>query len=280
MMDEVERLNIDSSVLESLLPLAAAYAVKLAGVLALLFAAWLAARYLSNGAARGLERARFDVTLSRFLAKLIRWGVLVLGLMAALGSLGVNVTTFAALIGAAGLALGLAFQATLSNFAAGVMLLVFRPFKVGDFVCAAGQAGSVEEIALFSTIMNTADNRRVVLPNATVFGSVIENFSYHSTRRIDLSVGVSYDADMDLTRETLERAAAVDGRLDGRVAEVVLCGLGASSVDWQIRLWVQASDYLQVKQALIHSVKLNLDEAGIAIPFPQMEVRVAGAASS
>jgi small conductance mechanosensitive channel len=222
-----------------------------------------------------MGRARIDATLSRFAAKASRWAILVLAVLGCLGLFGINVTTFAALIGAAGLAIGLAFQGTLGNLAAGVMLLVFRPFKVDDAVNVAGELGKVYEIGLFTTCLDTFDNRRIIIPNGQVFGSIIENISHHDVRRADVPVGVDYGAGIDETREVLTRAAlSVPGRLTDREPQVVLSGLGASSVDWEVRVWAAAADFLAVKQATIRAVKTELDGAGIGIPFPQMDVHL------
>jgi small conductance mechanosensitive channel len=195
------------------------------------------------------------------------------------------VTGFAAVIGASALAVGLAFQGSLSNFAAGVMLLVFRPFKVGDVVNVAGQTGKIDEIGLFTTTMDTADNRRLILPNGSVFGAVIENISYHDTRRLDVAVGSEYPADLDRTREVLLRAArSLPTVLADPEPAAVLLELGDSSINWSVRVWVNAADYWPTRDALTRAVKLALDEAGIGIPFPQMDVHldapVAGAAAA
>jgi small conductance mechanosensitive channel len=155
------------------------------------------------------------------------------------------------------------------------MLLIFRPFKVGDTVNVAGQSGTVDEIELFTTTLDTPDNRRIIMPNSAVFGATIENVSYHRVRRVDVPVGVSYDADIDLTRDVLQSAiATTPGALVEPAPEAVLLGLGASSVDWSVRAWAPTADVGAVKEALIRNVKVRLDAAGIAIPFPQMDIHV------
>jgi small conductance mechanosensitive channel len=173
------------------------------------------------------------------------------------------------------LAIGLAFQGTLSNFAAGAMLLVFRPYKVGDVVNVTGFLGTVDEIELFTTTLDTFDNRRIIVPNSSIFGAVIENVTYHRQRRVDVDIGVSYVADIDHTRQVLfEAVRTVSDVLSKPEPAVVLAGLGNSSVDWCVRVWCPTEKYSDVKQALIRAVKIHLDEAGIVIPYPHMELFV------
>jgi small conductance mechanosensitive channel len=191
---------------------------------------------------------------------------------------GIGITSFAAVLGAAGFAVGLAFQGTLSNFSSGIMLLVFRPFKVGDVVSAAGITAKVYEIDLFNTVFDTPDNRRIIVPNSSIIGGTIENISHHSERRVDVGVGVDYTASLDKTREVLSAAAdslrehLIEG--DGRGYQIVLGDLGDSAVTWTVRFWTTSADYWTVKEQLTHAVKVKLDEAGIGIPYPQMDVHV------
>ncbi|MEM6330908.1 MAG: mechanosensitive ion channel domain-containing protein [Planctomycetota bacterium] len=255
------------------------YAMKIALVLIILTIAWTLAGWAGALVDRSLRRLKFDTTLTKFLARLARWLVLLLAGLMCLSYFGVETTSFAAVIGAAGLAVGLAFQGTLSNFAAGAMLLLFRPFKVGDAVNVAGQLGLIDEISVFTTTLDTFDNRRIIIPNGEVFGSVIENITHHPIRRVDGDVGVGYAADVDRTRAVLEEvAAAVPGTVGDKEPAVVLLGLGGSSVDWSVRVWAPTGDYLAVKQALLREIKVRLDAAGIEIPFPQMDVHVRNAA--
>ena len=242
-----------------------------------LFVAWMISAWLAGAVRLALRRVDFDETLTLFLAKLVRWGILLLALLAALSYFGIETTSFAAVIGAAGLAVGLAFQGTLSNFAAGAMLLVFRPYKVGDVVNVAGYLGKVYEIELFTTSMDTFDNRRVIIPNSSIFGAVIENITFHDVRRVDVEVGTAYDADIDRAREALTAAVGdVETFVVDPEPAVILMGLGASSIDWSVRAWAHGDDFLGSKQALIRAVKLRLDGAGIGIPFPQMDVHLDG----
>lgn len=257
------------------LSLAEYYGMRAALVLVLLTLAWTIAGYASRVVRASLRKLKVDETLTLFIAKLVWWGIILLAGVACLSKFGIETASFAAVIGATGFAIGLAFQGTLSNFAAGAMLLVFRPYKVGDVVNVASHLGKVHEIELFTTTIDTFDNRRIIVPNSSIYGSVIENITFHSQRRVDVDVGVSYSADIDETRRVLTMAAnATEGAVTAPEPAIVLNGLGASSVDWSVRVWGPTSEYLNVKQALIRQVKMNLDAAGIEIPFPQMDVHL------
>jgi len=251
------------------------WVVSIAKALVLLVVVWIAAGWARRVMVKGFEKAEFDVTLSKFISSITRWVILLFGVLAVLGLFGVETTSFAALVAGAGLAIGMAFSGTLGSFAAGVMLLAFRPFKVGDVVTVAGTTGKVDQIGIFTTTLDTPDNRRFILPNSNVFGQTIENISHHSVRRADVSVGTDYSADVDRTREVLEAAArGVPDRLQDRDPQVALIELGASSVDWQVRIWVDAANLWPVKEAATRAVKIALDDAGIGIPFPQMDVHL------
>lgn len=255
--------------------LAKARGSSVVSALILMLTAWLLADWMSRFVNRGMRRARIDETLSKFSAKLSRWVVLGAGLWSCLETFGVKTTSFAALFGAAGLAFGLAFQGTLSNFAAGVMLLIFRPYRVGDQIAVGGQSGKVDEIDLFSTTLDTGDNRRIFVPNGSIFGSTIENTTFHRQRRVDVTIGVAYSADIDATYDVLVRAVtSVPGRLDEPVPEIVLDDLGDCAVKWKVRAWCRTDDYALLKQRLLRAIKLSLDDARIEIPFPQMDVNI------
>lgn len=249
------------------------YAPKVVGF----FLALIAAKVLAGWAGRATSRAlsKTDLSLRKFLSSLTKYGVLTVGVIAALGYLGVETASFAAVIAASGLAIGLAFQGTLSNFAAGVMLIIFRPFKVGDFVEAGGVSGFVDGVELFTSEIKSVDNRRIIVPNSAVFGAVITNYTFHSTRRVDVPVGTAYEADISQTRTTLESvASSVEGVLADPAPQIFLAGLGASSIDWQIRVWCNTADYWDVHQRVVLSAKKTLDETGISIPFPQQTVHL------
>jgi len=259
--------------IDSTVALVTQWGLRIVGAIVALFLAWMIAGWLSRTMLRALERRKFDATLSRFFAKLVRYAILVAAILSVLGIFGIQTTSFAAIIGAAGLAIGLAFQGTLSSFAAGVMLLIFRPFKVGDYVTVNGQSGTVKEIELFTTCLTTVDNRVIILPNSQVFGHTIENFTANDTRRVDISVGVAYGADLDQTRTVLEAAVKTIPRsLHDPAPQVFLSSLGASSVNWALRVWTRTEDYWVVYEDTIKVTKQALDSAGLSIPFPQMDV--------
>ncbi|HMO85873.1 MAG TPA: mechanosensitive ion channel, partial [Lacipirellulaceae bacterium] len=237
--------------------------------------AWTASNWISSLVRLALARVRFDETLTLFLAKLVRWLILLMVGLSCLGYFGVETTSFAALLGAAGLAIGLAFQGTLSNFAAGGMLLIFRPYKVGDVVNVAGFIGKVAEIELFTTTLDTFDRRRVFVPNSSIYGAVIENITFHPVRRAEANVGVAYSADIDQTRAALERAVrSVSLVVSDPAPDVMLLELGASSVNWVVRGFVPREQFGDGKQAIVRAVKQELDRVGIPIPFPQMDVHL------
>ncbi len=250
------------------------YGPPTATVFIVMIAAWFFSSWARRTVRRGLERAHFDLTLSKFLANMVRWVILAVAVVMCLGKFGVETASFAALIGATGLAIGLGFQGSLSNLAAGVMLLVFRPFKVGDGVKVAGQTGVVNEIDLFTTSMDTADGRRVIIPNGAIFGSIIENQTYHPHRRIDVPIAVAGTRDIEEVRAILVQAArATPGVLaDPAPAAVLLDPAG----NWSIQAWAATGDVPTVGQSLIGSLRLAAAAAGLGGPRPVMDVTIAG----
>ncbi len=273
---------LDPSQIENISSLILSYGLNVVGALLILILGWVVSR-----AARRLTLKRLskkegaDVTLVKFTANIVRWLILIVAVMAALELFGIKTTSFVALLGAAGLAVGLAFQGTLSNFASGVMLLIFRPFTVGDTVKVSGETGKIDEIGLFMTNMDTFDNRRIIIPNSKIFGAVIETITFHDKRRVEVNVGTDYPANLDEVRQVLERAAkSVESGLEDPAPKVVLQELGGSSINWQVQVWAPTEGspgYLDIKQETIRQVKRHLDEAGIGIPFPQMDVHLDGA---
>ncbi len=244
------------------------------GILSLIvayFVAKFASRVLSFPV-----RQRVDETLGKFVGKLVFYVIMVATIVSVISSLGGNVTSFAAVLAAAGFAVGLAFQGTLSNFAAGILLLVFRPFKVGDSVVVAGTTGTVFEIDLFSTSIDTSDNRRIILPNSSIAGNTIENMTHHEHRRIEVSVGIAYDCDLDDSRAALTQAVESLGELavsgEDRESKVSLTHLGPHSVDWVVRAWVKTADINLAKELLTIEIKEHLDASGLRIPYPQLDV--------
>lgn len=265
-------------ILDSLLPMLATYGVRILGVLVALWVSFRVASWLQRRVTDGLKSRKFDETLSIFFGSLLRWVIVIGAVLACLGVFGVETTSFAAIIGAAGLAVGLAFQGTLSNFAAGVMLLVFRPFNVGDYIIAGGKEGTVAEIGLFVTALDTLDNRRIYVGNGAIGGGPIENYTAHDMRRVDIDVNVAGGEDIDATRAALEAAAAgVEGRDEQRGSQVFLKGFGLGMVQWQVRVWAPVTAYWDVWQATTRAVGYALAKAKIAMPTPAMNVAVSGA---
>jgi small conductance mechanosensitive channel len=260
---------------ETLVGLGATWGVRIIGVLIALLVASMISKWGQRALVRSLERRSFDLTLTRFFGALVRYAILGGAIIGCLGVFGFQTASFAAAIAAIGLAIGLALQGTLSNFAAGVMLLVFRPFKVGDLIKVAGQLGIVEQLQLFTTDLKTLDNRKLVVPNSSIFGAVIENITHHPIRRVDIPVGVTYGADIAETRKVLETVPGkVEGVLTDPAPQIFLAELGASSVDWQVRVWCKTDAYWDVYQATIEATKHALDSAGLEIPFPQTDVHL------
>lgn len=269
-MEQVEHLLNNK---DKYIELAISYGGKAIGFLLILWIAGIVARMVSKGVSKGLQKGNVDLTLSLAIGNIVRWIILVAAIVTALGVFGIPTASFAAILAAAGFAVGMALQGSLSNFASGVLLLVFGPFKVGDYVTVAGQSGSVESIDLFTTAINTVDNKHIVVPNSSIFGNVIENYSYNDFRRVDVSVGVSYDADIDQTRKILtDVIGSVSPLIDGKPHAVVLTNLGDSSVDWALRAYCKTADYWGVHQQLVEQTKKHLDKAGISIPYPHREV--------
>lgn len=220
-------------------------------------------------------RGGVDEMLVGFVCSILRWVLLLFVVVAALDRLGVNTTSMVAILGAAGLAIGLSLQGSLGNFAAGVMLIVFRPFKKGDFVDIAGTMGSVEAIGIFTTTLITPDNKVTIVPNGNIYGNNITNFSARDTRRVDMVFGVSYEDDIRSVKAELEKIIAEDERVLSEPAPVIeVSELADSSVNFIVRPWVKSGDYWRVLWDTTAKVKLRFDEAGISIPFPQMDVHM------
>ncbi|MCG7585010.1 small-conductance mechanosensitive channel MscS [Photobacterium sp. OFAV2-7] len=251
------------------------YGVNILSALLILFIGNMITKGIANGVAKVLRKKDMDEAVVEFLHSLVRYLLFVIVLIAALGRIGVQTASVVAVIGAAGLAVGLALQGSLSNFAAGVLIVAFRPFKSGDFVEIGGVSGSVESIQVFSTILNTPDNKMVVVPNSSVIGGAITNYSRHATRRIDLVIGVSYDADLKHTKAVLTRVIEVEDRILKDPAPTIgVLTLADSSVNFAVRPWVKTEDYWGVYFDLLQAIKEELDKENIGIPYPQMDVHL------
>ena len=213
--------------------------------------------------------------LLKFLGNIAYGILLVAVVLAAVDSLGVNVTSLMAILGAAGLAVGLALKDSLSNFASGVMIIIFRPFNIGDFVTAGGSSGVVDEIGLFATLMHTGDNQRIIVPNSAILNGTIVNTSALSTRRIDLVIGIGYDDNIGQARDIIMGILEADERIFKDPApDVAVAELGDSSINLNVRPWVNAADYWTVRPDLLEHIKVQLDSAGISIPYPQQDVHM------
>lgn len=232
------------------------------GALLVLSIAWVLSMAVARVVQRALERTRVELTLARFAGKFVRWTIVMLSAFACLSIFDIETTSFAAVIGSAGIAIGLAVQGTLSNFASGIMLLAVRPYKAGDVITAGGVTGTVYEIDLFRTTLDTADNRRITVPNATIFGTTIENATHHPTRRIDLPVSTDRSADVDAMRTLLTKAAGeVDGALYDPPPDAVLDKLTPAAVEWNVRLWCNTRDYAAVRDRALSAVKRALEQS-------------------
>ena len=269
-------MNIDiESILQRVYEYLAQYGFKVIGALIIfLIGRWLA-KIVSRWIEAALVKSRVDKTLAKFVKNLSQIVLLVFVVMAALAPLGVETTQFAVVVGAAGLAIGLALQGSLANFASGFLMIIFRPFKVGDFIEASGVKGTVKEIQIFNTIVNTPDNIRVIIPNAQITGGNILNYTTNGTRRIDLVIGVSYEDDLKKAKRVIEVVLAGDDRvLKDPNPTVAVYELGDSSVNFVVRPWVKSEDYWDAYFDITSKVKLALDENGISIPYPQQDIHL------
>lgn len=268
----MENLEIQKLV-DEYIPVAIDFGLQLLMALVIFIVGKWVAKLLTNLLRKVLIRTKVDNILADFVSALVKGALLLVVIIASLDQLGVDTTSLVALIGAAGLAIGLALQNSLQNFAAGVMLLVFRPFKAGDFVEAAGVAGVIEGISIFSTIMRTGDNKEMIIPNGAIYSGIITNFSARDTRRIDMVVGIGYDDDIRKAKDTIWELLNADERiLNDPQPIVAVAELADSSVNFVVRPWVKSSDFWAVQFDFNENLKLTFDEKGISIPYPQMDI--------
>lgn len=269
-------MNIDiEKIIEMLTQYATEYSVKLIGaILVLIIGKWLAGK-ISKLVTKMLGKNKVDITLTKFLHSILYYTLMVVVVIAAAGQLGINTTSFLTIVGAAGLAIGLALKDSLSNFASGVMLILFRPFTIGDFVTVGGVTGNVVNIALFNTTLNTGDNQKIIVPNSSITSNVITNVTANDTRRVDLVIGIGYGDNIKKAKEVLSRIIKEDERiLESPAAKVAVSELADSSVNFVVRPWVKTGDYWNVYFDLTEKIKLTFDEEGISIPYPQQDVHL------
>ncbi|RTQ98072.1 mechanosensitive ion channel family protein [Halomonas nitroreducens] len=224
---------------------------------------------------KAMQRGKLDPLLVKFLGNMLYALLMIFVVLAAISQVGIQTTSLIAVIGAAGLAVGLALQGSLANFAAGVLVIIFRPYKIGDYVEAGGVAGVIDDVQIFTTELKTADNRKIIVPNGQMMSGAITNYSSHATRRVDLVVGVGYDDDIDTVRRVLQGVVADDPRvLADPAPNIRMSAMGDSSVSWIVRPWVKAEDYWDVHWEMTEEIKRRFDAVGISIPFPQRDVHV------
>ena len=257
------------------------YGLKVIFALLVFFIGKRIARFLTNLAGKVMKKNNVDVELIGFMSSLLYWLLFALVCVAALGQIGVQTASFIALIGAAGLAVGLALQGSLSNFAAGVLIIILRPFRVGEFVEVAGQSGSIENIMIFTTELRTPDNKCVIIPNSRVLDSNIVNYSSTGTRRVDMVFGIGYGDDIDHARKVITDIINADERiLKDPAATIAVSELADSCVNFAVRPWVKTADYWAVHNDVTELVKKRFDSEGISIPFPQQDVNIVKAADA
>lgn len=261
--------------IEEFTPLAVEYGIKIVmAILVFVIGKWLVGK-VASFLRQAMIKNGVDETVSIFAANLSNGVLMAIVIIATLGQLGIQTASFVAIIGAAGLAVGLALQGSLANFASGVLIILFRPIKQGDFIEAGGVVGSVRDISIFSTVLKTGDNKTIIVPNSGIMGGAITNYSTESTRRIDLVVGISYDADIRKAKKILNDIVDSDNRiLKEPLPTIAISELADSSVNFVVRPWVGASDYWPVRFELNEKIKLAFDEAEIGIPYPQMDVHL------
>ncbi len=251
------------------------WAIQIGVALAIFIIGRWIARWLTRVTEKLMKKSGLDDMLINFISNIVYSVLLLVVIMAALDHLGIETTSLLAVFGAAGLAIGLALKDSLANFSSGIMIILFRPFKVGDFIEAGGVSGTVEEVRLFATILRTGDNRVIIVPNGQIYGGTITNYSAKPTRRIDLVFGIGYDDDIAKARQIINDIMKQDDRiLSNPEPAVVLAELAESSVNFNVRPWVKSGDYWPVRADLLEKVKLAFDANGISFPYPQQDVHV------
>ena len=251
------------------------FGIRIIAAIAIFLIGRMVARVVTNGIEKVLASRDVDKILQTFFSNLVYWALMTFVIIATINQVGVQTTSLIAIMGAAGLAVGLALQGSLSNFAAGVLIVMFRPYKVGDFVEAAGIAGSVVQVQILTTVLKTGDNKQIVVPNAQIMSGIITNYSANDTRRIDLVIGIGYDDDIDKTRDTIQQLVDADDRiLKDPACLIAVSELADSSVNFVVRPWVKSADYSAVNFGLTEAIKKRFDKEGISFPYPQRDVHI------
>ncbi|MFN3233477.1 MAG: mechanosensitive ion channel family protein [Alphaproteobacteria bacterium] len=265
------------AITEQLITILTTYGLNVLGAIAILIAGWIAAGWAKRATLRIANKSeRMDATVAGFLSSIVRYGVLTFTVLAVLSQFGIETTSIIAVLGALGLAIGLALQGTLGHVASGVMLLLFRPFKVGDFVETGGESGTVKGITLFTTELATPDNVQIIIPNGEVWGAAVKNYSFHDTRRVDLVMGIGYNDDIDKAIDVIQQTISADSRAMTEPAPQLVVGeLADSSVNIIVRVWTEAGNYWPLKFDLTKTLKERFDAEGIEIPYPQRVVHQA-----
>ncbi|NOX68046.1 MAG: mechanosensitive ion channel [Gammaproteobacteria bacterium] len=251
------------------------FGIKAITALVIFYVGRIVARFVAKGIRKVMQSQEVDKILESFISNLAYWAMMTFVIIAAINQIGVQTTSLIAIMGAAGLAIGLSLQGSLANFAAGVLIVMFRPYRVGDFVEAAGIAGTVVQVQILTTILKTGDNKQIVVPNGQIMGSIITNYSANATRRVDLTVGVGYDDDIDKVRSTLQDLIDADERiLKDPSSLIAVSELADSSVNFTVRIWVNSADYWGVYFGLTEAIKKRFDAEGISFPYPQQDVHL------
>jgi len=260
---------------DNLQSLGAEFGLKLVIALVIFFVGRTVARMVTRFLRKVMQTQEVDKILESFVCNLVYWALMLFVIIAAITQVGVETTSMIAVLGAAGLAVGLALQGSLANFAAGVLIVMFRPYRVGDYVEAAGIAGTVLQVQILTTILKTPDNKQIVVPNGQIMGSIITNYSANDTRRVDMVVGVSYSDDLDQVHKVLRELVDADERvLKEPECVIAVSELADSSVNFVLRPWTATADYWNLKFDLTERIKKRFDQEGISIPFPQQDVHI------
>ena len=251
------------------------FGIKLVVAILIFYFGRIVARLITRGLRKMMQAQEVDKILETFVCNLAYWTMMIFVIIATISQIGIQTTSLIAIMGAAGLAVGLALQGSLANFAAGVLIVLFRPYRVGDWVEAAGISGSVEQVQILTTMLKTGDNKIIIVPNGQIMSSIITNYSANNTRRVDLTIGVSYNDDLDKVRSTIKSLVDADARImKDPECLIAVAELADSSVNFTVRPWVDTADYWAVKFELTEAIKKRFDQDGISFPFPQQDVHL------